>query len=155
MHPKHDFCRHADECRDAARLAKTQEDREEWQRLAERWERCAESAKTPAGLPARERTRALKSGGRQALALSELGHQRAFGCRFPSRRAGPCLASSMAEPLPKCPCRQGRSLLFCRPSTSRRFTMTIKEKCSRYWKPRERMLPGCSQTSITTVARRR
>jgi hypothetical protein len=59
MHPKDEFCRHADECREAARSAKDPEDRDEWQRLAERWERCAETAKTAiAAAPVRERTRA-------------------------------------------------------------------------------------------------
>jgi hypothetical protein len=50
-----EFRKHAAECREAAKMAKDPTDRENWQRLAGRWERCLEVAK--ASLAAAENAR--------------------------------------------------------------------------------------------------
>jgi len=46
MDPVEEFRRHANECRQTARLTKDRADRALWELLAERWERCVETAQT-------------------------------------------------------------------------------------------------------------
>jgi hypothetical protein len=46
MDPVEEFRRHANECRRTARLTKDRADRALWELLAERWERCVETAQS-------------------------------------------------------------------------------------------------------------
>jgi len=66
------FRKHAEECRQNARIAPDADARATWQRLAERWSRCAEleqettAAAERAALLRRERQRHRQSGNRYA-----------------------------------------------------------------------------------------
>jgi hypothetical protein len=58
-----EFRRHVAECRQAARMARTQADRADWDLLAERWQRCvqtAESALAAAANADHSRTRRMR-----------------------------------------------------------------------------------------------
>jgi hypothetical protein len=53
VNPSEQFRRHAAECREMARATRDKDSRLEWNRLAERWMRCAELAAQAAPPPSR------------------------------------------------------------------------------------------------------
>jgi hypothetical protein len=67
MDLREEFRRHADECRQTARLTKHPVDRAQWESLAERWDRCVETAESAFAAVANarnERTRQMRRFGR-------------------------------------------------------------------------------------------